>query len=197
MLHRGPECYHFSRLQTDHSSDSRLTHILILKWYWPCDICPSIMVVPKSQDKMFHPPDGMKRDAHVPDFNSYLALYRTSLENPEGRSSMYLYALVQCLQFLHHPLSLPCDISVFNSTICSLQHWRQIYFLFPAFWKEVADEFFWKKPATGPMMQYNFDVTQGNIYVKFMEGAKTNMCYNVVDRLIQEKNLGNKVAYFW
>ncbi|XP_075877866.1 acyl-CoA synthetase short chain family member 2 like [Nelusetta ayraudi] len=107
------------------------------------------MVVPKSQDKMFHPPDDMKRDAHVPDFNSYLTLYRTSLENPE------------------------------------------------AFWKEVADEFFWKKPTTGPMMQYNFDVTQGNIYVKFMEGAKTNMCYNVVDRLVKEKNLGDKVAYFW
>lgn len=107
------------------------------------------MVVPKSQDKMFHPPDDMKRDAHVPDFNSYLALYRTSLENPE------------------------------------------------AFWKEVADEFFWKKPTTGPMMQYNFDVTQGNIYVKFMDEAKTNMCYNVVDRLVKEKNLGDKVAYFW
>lgn len=48
------------------------------------------MVVPKSKDEMFHPPDDMKSDAHVPDFNSYLALYRTSLENSEGRSSMYL-----------------------------------------------------------------------------------------------------------
>lgn len=46
-------------------------------------------------------------------------------------------------------------------------------------------------------MQYNFDMTQGNIYVKFMEGAKTNMCYNVVDRLVKERNLGDKVAYFW
>ncbi|XP_041804866.1 acyl-CoA synthetase short chain family member 2 like [Chelmon rostratus] len=107
------------------------------------------MVVPESQDKMYYPPDDMKRDAHVPDFNSYLALYRKSLENPE------------------------------------------------AFWKEIADEFFWKKPATGPMMQYNFDVTKGNIYVKCMEGAKTNMCYNVLDRLVKERNLGEKVAYYW
>lgn len=57
------------------------------------------MVVPKSQDKMFYPPDDMKGDAHVPDFNSYLAMYRNSLENPEGRSSMRS-VLVQCLQFL-------------------------------------------------------------------------------------------------
>ncbi|KAG7220901.1 hypothetical protein INR49_017751 [Caranx melampygus] len=107
------------------------------------------MVVPESQDKMYHPSDDLQRDAHVPDFNSYLALYRKSLENPE------------------------------------------------AFWKEVADEFFWKKPPTGPMLQYNFDVTKGNIYVKCMEGAKTNMCYNVLDRHVRERNLGEKVAYYW
>lgn len=56
------------------------------------------MVVPESQDKMYYPPDDMKRDAHVPDFNSYLALYRKSLENPQGRSSMNV-VLVQWLQF--------------------------------------------------------------------------------------------------
>uniref|UniRef100_A0A672IY32 Acetyl-coenzyme A synthetase n=1 Tax=Salarias fasciatus TaxID=181472 RepID=A0A672IY32_SALFA len=66
-----------------------------------------------------------------------------------------------------------------------------------AFWKDIADEFFWKKPATGPMLQYNFDVTKGSIYVKCMEGAKTNMCYNVLDRHVREGNLGDKVAYYW
>lgn len=65
------------------------------------------------------------------------------------------------------------------------------------FWQEVADEFFWKKPATGPMLQYNFDVTKGNIYVKCMEGAKTNICYNVLDRHVRERSLGEKVAYYW
>lgn len=48
------------------------------------------MVVPDSKDKMYYPPDDMKRDAHVPDFSSYLALYRRSLENPEGRSSTHV-----------------------------------------------------------------------------------------------------------
>uniref|UniRef100_A0A669BBW6 Acetyl-coenzyme A synthetase, cytoplasmic n=1 Tax=Oreochromis niloticus TaxID=8128 RepID=A0A669BBW6_ORENI len=107
------------------------------------------MVVPESQDKMYYPLNDLQKDAHVPDFNSYLALYQKSLENPE------------------------------------------------AFWKEVADEFFWKKPATEPVLQYNFDVTKGSIYVKCMEGAKTNMCYNVLDRHVREGSLGEKVAYYW
>uniref|UniRef100_I3KQ59 Acetyl-coenzyme A synthetase n=1 Tax=Oreochromis niloticus TaxID=8128 RepID=I3KQ59_ORENI len=109
----------------------------------------SKMVVPESQDKMYYPLNDLQKDAHVPDFNSYLALYQKSLENPE------------------------------------------------AFWKEVADEFFWKKPATEPVLQYNFDVTKGSIYVKCMEGAKTNMCYNVLDRHVREGSLGEKVAYYW
>ncbi|XP_008432543.1 acyl-CoA synthetase short chain family member 2 like [Poecilia reticulata] len=107
------------------------------------------MVVPESEGELYHPPPDLQRDAHVPDFSSYLGMYKKSLENPE------------------------------------------------AFWKEVADEFFWKKPATGPMLQYNFDVTKGNIFVKCMEGAKTNMCYNVLDRHVREGNLGEKVAYYW
>uniref|UniRef100_A0A8D3ANM5 Acetyl-coenzyme A synthetase, cytoplasmic n=1 Tax=Scophthalmus maximus TaxID=52904 RepID=A0A8D3ANM5_SCOMX len=107
------------------------------------------MVVPESRDKMYYPSGDLQRDAHVPDLDSYLELYRKSLENPE------------------------------------------------AFWQEVADEFFWKKPATGPMLQYNFDVTKGNIYVKCMEGAKTNICYNVLDRHVRERSLGEKVAYYW
>ncbi|MED6274677.1 hypothetical protein CHARACLAT_018756 [Characodon lateralis] len=112
-------------------------------------IFTSTMVVPESQGKMYHPPLELQRDAHVPDFSSYLVMYKRSLENPE------------------------------------------------AFWKEVAHEFFWKKPATGPMLQYNFDVTKGNIFVKCMEGAKTNICYNVLDRHVREGNLGEKVAYYW
>ncbi|XP_062337899.1 acyl-CoA synthetase short chain family member 2 like [Osmerus eperlanus] len=110
------------------------------------------MVVPGShhrEDKIYHPPEDLKKDAHVPDFYSYLALYKKSVDEPE------------------------------------------------VFWREVAAEFYWKKPATGPILQYNFDVTKGNIYVKCMEGAKTNMCYNVLDRNVKDRNLGEKVAYYW
>ncbi|XP_051990395.1 acyl-CoA synthetase short chain family member 2 like [Xyrauchen texanus] len=110
------------------------------------------MVVPGTQEpeeKIFYPPDGMFSDAHVPDFNAYLSLYKKSIEEPEE------------------------------------------------FWGDVAQEFYWKKSPSGPMMQYNFDVTKGEIYIKFMEGAKTNICYNVLDRNVHERNLGEKVAYYW
>ncbi|XP_056598714.1 acyl-CoA synthetase short chain family member 2 like isoform X1 [Triplophysa dalaica] len=65
------------------------------------------------------------------------------------------------------------------------------------FWGDVAQEFFWKKPPSGQMLQYNFDVTKGNVNVKFMEGARTNICYNVLDRNVHDRNLGDKVAYYW
>nr|XP_029509484.1 acetyl-coenzyme A synthetase, cytoplasmic-like [Oncorhynchus nerka] len=107
------------------------------------------MVVPGSQHKMYHPPEGLQKDAHVPDFNCYLELYKKSIEEPD------------------------------------------------VFWKEVASDFYWKKPPTGQILQYNFDVTKGNIYVKCMEGATTNMCYNVLDRNVKDKNLGERVAFYW
>uniref|UniRef100_A0A8C2D8B6 Propionate--CoA ligase n=1 Tax=Cyprinus carpio TaxID=7962 RepID=A0A8C2D8B6_CYPCA len=110
------------------------------------------MVIPGPQEpeeKIYHPSDGLFTDAHVPDFDAYLALYKKSTEEPEE------------------------------------------------FWADVAQEFYWKKPPSGPMLQYNFDVNKGNIYIKFMEGAKTNICYNVLDRNVHERNLGEKVAYYW
>ncbi|KAM4688575.1 acetyl-coenzyme A synthetase, cytoplasmic-like isoform 1-T2 [Discoglossus pictus] len=65
------------------------------------------------------------------------------------------------------------------------------------FWMAVASEFTWKTPPAGKVLDYNFDVTKGKIFVDFMKGAKTNVCYNVLDRNVMEKNLGEKTAYFW
>lgn len=110
---------------------------------------------------------------------------------------MYLYFLCNACSARHLPLSLSVhSISECLSAQSAASNKDIIHFV-AAFWKEVANEFFWKKPATGPMMQYNFDVTKGNIYIKFMEGAKTNICYNVLDRHVRERNLGEKVAYYW
>ncbi|XP_052405651.1 acetyl-coenzyme A synthetase, cytoplasmic-like [Carassius gibelio] len=105
--------------------------------------------VPGQEEKTYHPSHGLFTDAHVPDFDAYLALYKKSTEEPED------------------------------------------------FWADVAQEFYWKKSPPGPMLQYNFDVNKGKIYIKFMEGAKTNICYNVLDRNVHERNLGEKVAYYW
>ncbi|TRY66115.1 hypothetical protein DNTS_035596 [Danionella cerebrum] len=64
------------------------------------------------------------------------------------------------------------------------------------FWGEVAQEFFWRTPPSGQILQYNFDITKGSIYIRFMEGARTNICYNILDRNVYERNLGEKVAYY-
>lgn len=49
------------------------------------------MVVPgpehlEEREKVYPPPEELKADAHVPDFSSYLALYKKSIEEPEGMS---------------------------------------------------------------------------------------------------------------
>uniref|UniRef100_UPI00398E9C07 acetyl-coenzyme A synthetase, cytoplasmic isoform X2 n=1 Tax=Pristiophorus japonicus TaxID=55135 RepID=UPI00398E9C07 len=65
------------------------------------------------------------------------------------------------------------------------------------FWGKIAKEYYWKTPNTGSFLDYNFDVTKGNIYIKWLEGATTNLCYNVLDRNVNEKKLGDKIAYYW
>lgn len=47
------------------------------------------------------------------------------------------------------------------------------------------------------MLQYNFDMTMDQVYIKFMEGAKTNICYNVLDLNVLDRSLGDKVAFYW
>ncbi|XP_040902870.1 acetyl-coenzyme A synthetase, cytoplasmic isoform X5 [Toxotes jaculatrix] len=65
------------------------------------------------------------------------------------------------------------------------------------FWGDVAKDFFWKKQHTGQFLDYNFDVTKGEIFIKFMEGASTNISYNLLDRNVHERKLGDKVAFYW
>ncbi|XP_041860697.1 acetyl-coenzyme A synthetase, cytoplasmic isoform X2 [Melanotaenia boesemani] len=65
------------------------------------------------------------------------------------------------------------------------------------FWGGVARDFFWKTKHTGPFLDYNFDVTKGEIFIKCMEGASTNICYNLLDRNVHEKKLADKIAFYW
>lgn len=65
------------------------------------------------------------------------------------------------------------------------------------FWGDLAKGFYWNSPPTGAILDYNFDVTKGDIYVNFMKGATTNICYNLLDRKKQENEWGEKIAYYW
>jgi acetyl-CoA synthetase len=61
-----------------------------------------------------------------------------------------------------------------------------------AFWSEIGKEYVeWFKPFD-KVMDYNFDIKKGPIYVKFYEGGKLNVSYNCLDKNL--KTRANKVA---
>lgn len=65
------------------------------------------------------------------------------------------------------------------------------------FWGDIASEFFWKvPPSKEKFMNFNFDTRKGKVSIKWMEGAITNISYNVLDRNV-EKGLGDSVAFYW
>jgi acetyl-CoA synthetase len=68
------------------------------------------------------------------------------------------------------------------------------------FWLEMArNNFYWRDPnAITPdsVYRYNFDVRQGPIQVEWFFRAETNICYNALDRHV-EQGLGNRVALYY
>lgn len=76
------------------------------------------------------------------------------------------------------------------------------------FWSEIAkDLHFETKSDRG--LEYNFDIRKGQIFISYMEGARTNVAYNCLERNIQKGTcifpcqffhflgLGSKVAFIW
>lgn len=82
----------------------------------------------------------------------------------------------------------------------SMEQYKQMYNLSvdnpEQFWSKIAKEFYWHKQPTN-FLSYNFDVGNGPIFIKWMEGAQTNICYNVLDRIVTENNGENTVAFYW
>jgi len=64
------------------------------------------------------------------------------------------------------------------------------------FWGEKAGEYveFFKK--WDKVLDYNFDIRKGDIYVKWFQGAKLNVSYNCLDKNVKAGK-GNKVAILW
>lgn len=89
-----------------------------------------------------------------------------------------------------------------SSHISSFEEYERLYRLSVEnpvkFWRDIAiSEFYWKiPPSEKDFMRFNFDPSKGNVFVEWMKGAKTNICYNGVDRIIEQGH-GEKVAYIW
>lgn len=65
------------------------------------------------------------------------------------------------------------------------------------FWGNIAKQFHWETPADASnFMSFNFDISKGPISIRWMDGASTNICYNLLDRNIKNGH-GDKIAFFW
>lgn len=65
------------------------------------------------------------------------------------------------------------------------------------FWGKIAQQFYWKTPFNlNTFFDFNFDVAKGPIYTKWLEGATTNVSYNLLDRNV-ENGHGDRVAFLW
>lgn len=99
-----------------------------------------------------------------------------------------------------NPVYPPSDAIQKRAYISSLDEYLKIYNASiedpVQFWENISAQFFWKRKPTGSFLSYNFDLQKGAIFAKWMEGALTNICYNLVDRHVQD-GYGNKVAYYW
>ncbi|GBM51644.1 Acetyl-coenzyme A synthetase, cytoplasmic [Araneus ventricosus] len=66
-----------------------------------------------------------------------------------------------------------------------------------AFWGEAAAVFYWKTPLFKKnVLNYNTDVRKGKIFIEWFKGASTNICYNALDRNVQNGH-GEQIAYYW
>lgn len=65
------------------------------------------------------------------------------------------------------------------------------------FWADIASQFHWETPYNvNKFCSYNFDIKKGPISIKWLEGATTNLCYNLLDKNIRN-GLGDKIAFYW
>ncbi|XP_045615112.1 acetyl-coenzyme A synthetase, cytoplasmic isoform X2 [Procambarus clarkii] len=65
-----------------------------------------------------------------------------------------------------------------------------------AFWGEIAKSFHFEHSVTGKFLDYNFDISKGKIFVRWLEGAKTNITYNCLDVHVLAGH-GDQVAFYW
>ncbi|XP_018400052.1 PREDICTED: acetyl-coenzyme A synthetase [Cyphomyrmex costatus] len=65
------------------------------------------------------------------------------------------------------------------------------------FWGEIAKQFYWETPAIeDKFFSYNFELSKGDIFIKWMEGASTNISFNLLDKNVKSGN-GDKIAFYW
>lgn len=88
-----------------------------------------------------------------------------------------------------------------NAYVSSLDQYAEMYKQSlenpQEFWGEIAKQFYWETPADpAKFFTYNFDISKGPVFIKWMEGASTNISFNLLDRNVKN-GLGDKIAFHW
>lgn len=95
----------------------------------------------------------------------------------------------------------PTDAIRRNAYVNSMEQYQEMYKKSledpQAFWGDIAKQFHWETEADpNEFFSYNFDVTKGPIYTKWMSGASTNISFNLLDRHVKNGH-ADQVAYYW
>ena len=95
----------------------------------------------------------------------------------------------------------PKPENVKKSYVKSMDEYRELYKKSienpKEFWGEIARQFHWEAPIDPEkFFSYNFDISKGPIDIKWLSGATTNICFNLLDKNVR-CGLGDKVAYYW
>ena len=61
---------------------------------------------------------------------------------------------------------------------------------------KLSNLFHWNVQPVDHKFDYNFNPTYGKTYIDYLSGAQTNICYNVLDRVI-DNGFGSVTAYHW
>ena len=64
------------------------------------------------------------------------------------------------------------------------------------FLRRITNSFYWNIHPINYNYSYNFDRHKGKTYVEYLSGAQTNICYNALDRVINN-GFGSVYAYHW
>ena len=95
---------------------------------------------------------------------------------------------------------LPCSAVQKVSHCKSMEQYKEMYqesVENPAkFWGKIAKQFYFKEPEKEEFLQYNFNVNKGDVFVKCMNGAVTNISYNCLDRNVKA-GFGDTIAFYW
>ena len=105
----------------------------------------------------------------------------------------YYFPMSDSNDLIHPPAS-----ASFNAHLKNMDEYHNMYKKSihdpETFWAEVADDFHWFS-RWDKVREFNYDRRNGPISIEWFKGAKTNVCYNCVDRHLPTR--GDKTAIIW